>query len=84
MYFKSKQPREVREMMQREEALTLHISPSTNSIVEFRSRKKIQKEILIVINFLFLLLMSNFINAQTVSYRERRPLHSERQFDLWV
>jgi|694.fasta_scaffold15414_5 hypothetical protein len=76
MYFKSKQPREVREMMQREEALTLHISPSTNSIVEFRSRKKIQKEILIVINFLFLLLMSNFINAQTFSHNVQYPVQN--------
>ena len=76
MYFKSKQPREVRGMVQRGKALTLHISPSTNSTVEFGNRKKSKKEILIVFNFLFLLLMSKFINAQTISHNVQYPVQN--------
>lgn len=76
MYFTSKQPREVREMMQSGNILTLHISPSTNSTVEFRSRKKVKREILKFINLLFLLLMSEFINAQSGSHNVQYPIQN--------
>lgn len=75
MYFKSKQPRELREMMQRGMTLPLHISPSTNSIVELGNREKIKKEILFLVYLFCFLLLSKIITAQS-SHNVQYPVQN--------